>query len=682
MLTGQRQYTAKFLAAAALALALPAIAVVWLGTLLLWSDQELDRQRVQERLASAATLVVGSLEASFSQAERRLGAIAAGEGETRREAAAGFGLGPGEGAVVVKSPASTWSSMPLLYAHEEPVFFDEAASGFLDAEKQEFAGTDLLAAMAAYRGRSRSNNVAMRAGALARLGRVARKLGQPETALDAYAELATLGSTLALGRPADLVASLERSAVLSEAGETTRLVAEALALDQRLVGGHWRLSRSQFAFYRSQVTHWLGGSSGSRERDAAAASGTLVAEGAQAAWMMAVDGRTAAGRGTFEHERGDGLILWQRTGDLVTALVVTRGFADRTWLADVREVARAQRARVSLVPAASASTVQWRDPAPPDGSGPPGGGATIEWLDAGLSGAIVSRSAADTGLPFTVRVASADPEGDVSTFAGRRRLLASLVAALALLVIGSGYVAARGAAREMAAARLQSDFVAAVSHEFRTPVASVRQLAELLEEGRIHGEEKRLEYYGRIRRQAVRLQHLVENLLDFGRMESSATEYRMAPLDPASLVREVAAEFEAAVRGTPRHVDVLAPDALPAVVADREALGRALWNLLDNAAKYSAPDTPIAVEAAAHAGALVIRVRDQGPGIPADEQASIFDKFVRGAHAKESGAKGTGLGLAMVRHIVRAHRGDIRVESAPGAGATFTIHIPMAETTS
>jgi signal transduction histidine kinase len=156
----------------------------------------------------------------------------------------------------------------------------------------------------------------------------------------------------------------------------------------------------------------------------------------------------------------------------------------------------------------------------------------------------------------------------------------------------------------------------------------------------------------------------------------------MAPLDPAALVRDVAAEFEAAVRGTPRHVDVVAPDALPAVVADREALGRALWNLLDNAAKYSAPDTPIAVEAAAHAGALVIRVRDQGPGIPADEQASIFDKFVRGSQAKESGAKGTGLGLAMVRHIVRAHRGDIRVESAPGAGATFTIHMPMAGTTS
>jgi two-component system OmpR family sensor kinase len=110
--------------------------------------------------------------------------------------------------------------------------------------------------------------------------------------------------------------------------------------------------------------------------------------------------------------------------------------------------------------------------------------------------------------------------------------------------------------------------------------------------------------------------------------------------------------------------------------ADREALGRALWNLLDNAAKYSPPHTPITIEASADTSAVSIRVRDRGPGIAADEQRRIFTKFVRGATARTSGAKGTGLGLAMVAHIMRAHHGEVRVESTAGHGATFSLVVP------
>jgi len=96
---------------------------------------------------------------------------------------------------------------------------------------------------------------------------------------------------------------------------------------------------------------------------------------------------------------------------------------------------------------------------------------------------------------------------------------------------------------------------------------------------------------------------------------------------------------------------------------------------LDNAAKYSPAEAPIRVETTAEDGGVTIRVRDEGPGIPPDEQPRIFDKFVRGSHARESGAKGTGLGLAMVRHIVRAHGGEVSVESAPGRGSTFTLRL-------
>ena len=679
MRTGQRQVARGFPAAAAVALVLPAIAVTWLGVLLLTSDRELDRQRVQERLASAATLVVGALEASISQSERRLAAVAASDGPTRADTAAALDLSPADGAVVLFSPETSWALPDLLYVADEPLLVDAAAHEFADAERREFAQNDLAGAAAAYRVMARSRDPVTRAGALARLGRVSRKLDQPDAAMAAYEELARLGTTPALGRPADLVASVERAAILKSASNDGALRAQAVSFDQQLVAAHWRLSRSQLAFYRSLAREWLSGDAGAADRDAAATARALVAEGAIVARRLATE-NTAAGRDTFDTEHGRGVVLWQRAGTHLAALVLSQAYVDRSWLGEVRQVATAQRARVSLVSdaprveAPSADVVAGAADAARAVAGPRARDA-IEWLDAGVPAEAVRRSAADTGLPFTVRVASADPEGDISTFAGRRRLLAGMVAALAVLVAGSGYIAMRGAARERAAARLQSDFVAAVSHEFRTPVASVRQLTELLEEGRVPDEAKRREYYGRIRRQVVRLQHLVENLLDFGRMESSATEYRMAPLDPAALVRDVAAEFEAAVRGTPRHVEVVVPDALPAVVADREALGRALWNLLDNAAKYSPPETPIAVEAAADGGELVIRVSDRGPGIPADEQARIFDKFVRGAHARESGAKGTGLGLAMVRHIARAHRGDVTVDSAPGRGSTFILRL-------
>jgi two-component system sensor histidine kinase SenX3 len=121
--------------------------------------------------------------------------------------------------------------------------------------------------------------------------------------------------------------------------------------------------------------------------------------------------------------------------------------------------------------------------------------------------------------------------------------------------------------------------------------------------------------------------------------------------------------------------------ALPAtpcrIRADREALGRALWNLLDNSVKYSPANRTVWVEVALEGDRLSISVRDRGMGIPAAEQKAIFEKFVRGAHSRETGVKGTGLGLAIVRHVVAAHGGEVRLESAPGEGSRFTLRIPL-----
>ena len=156
-------------------------------------------------------------------------------------------------------------------------------------------------------------------------------------------------------------------------------------------------------------------------------------------------------------------------------------------------------------------------------------------------------------------------------------------------------------------------------------------------------------------------------------------EYRFEPLDPADLVREVVAEFQREIAANEHRIEVKANGAMPCIRADREALGRALWNLLDNAAKYSPESPMIWVDLGCEDQRVAIQVRDRGRGIPAAERKTIFDKFVRGATSKTSGVEGAGIGLSMVQHIVQAHGGDVRLESEPGRGSTFTILLPAGE---
>jgi signal transduction histidine kinase len=237
----------------------------------------------------------------------------------------------------------------------------------------------------------------------------------------------------------------------------------------------------------------------------------------------------------------------------------------------------------------------------------------------------------------------------------------------------------RGVSRELAVARLQSDFVAAVSHEFRTPLTSLKQLAELLSSGRVASDERRARYYEVMERETGRLHRLVEGLLDFGRMEAGALEFSWERVTPSDLVRRVVTEFETELGESGYHVELSADATAPPVRADSEALGRAVWNLLDNAVKYSPDRKTVWVDVSQDDGRLAIAVRDQGVGIPAVEREMVFQKFIRGTSSNGSGIKGTGIGLAMVKHIVEAHGGEVRVESEVGQGSTFTILIPVEE---
>ena len=159
----------------------------------------------------------------------------------------------------------------------------------------------------------------------------------------------------------------------------------------------------------------------------------------------------------------------------------------------------------------------------------------------------------------------------------------------------------------------------------------------------------------------------------------SAAEYQLEQLDGAGLVHDVVEAFQRETGGGGHQIDLTLDGNDCVVRADREALGRALWNLLDNAVKYSPGCKTVWVDVARSGKQMVIHVRDRGAGIARGERDGIFRKFVRGAAAQTAGVKGTGIGLATVDHIVRAHGGLVRVESEPGRGSTFSMILPLVE---
>jgi len=294
------------------------------------------------------------------------------------------------------------------------------------------------------------------------------------------------------------------------------------------------------------------------------------------------------------------------------------------------------------------------------------------------TGRAAVRTSAESQLPWTLYVTRASQFKDAGTLARQRFLLFGMTVMVLFLLAGT-YFIARVIRRENAVSRLQSDFVAAVSHEFRSPLTSMRQLSEILAFGRLPSEDRRQRYYETLVHETERLQRLVEKLLNFGGIEAGKRQYHFEPLDTAPFVEHVAKEFERQIAGSGRLIELHGPHGNKArcrIEADREALSIALRNLVDNALKYS-PDNPtVWVEWERENESVAIRVRDKGVGIPASERKAIFHKFVRGSAAVSGAVKGTGVGLAMVHHIVTAHGGEIRVASEPGQGSTFTMLLP------
>ncbi|MBI4905621.1 MAG: HAMP domain-containing histidine kinase [Acidobacteria bacterium] len=263
---------------------------------------------------------------------------------------------------------------------------------------------------------------------------------------------------------------------------------------------------------------------------------------------------------------------------------------------------------------------------------------------------------------------------EMAEFEGRRQWYRFMLSGLLLVLIGGSVVMWQVIRKQVAVNAMKSEFVATVSHEFRSPLHAITHLVDLLRRGKVTSEERRAQYYDLLAGESARLTRMVENLLDFSRLEAGRYDFRFQPVAVSEWLGGQAEAF----RHDRVRVEASIAPGLPRVMADPEALGAAVRNLLDNAAKYSPECNTIWLSAETRNGGVDIRVKDRGMGIPPEVREKIFERFYRRPGEVSRQIKGVGLGLALTRQIVLAHGGEISVESAAGEGSVFTIHLKAA----
>jgi signal transduction histidine kinase len=353
-----------------------------------------------------------------------------------------------------------------------------------------------------------------------------------------------------------------------------------------------------------------------------------------------------------------------------------------------------------------------------------------------MSGQLSTNGRADWKHPFVAaEIGEALPHWEVAVYlldpsqAGRsastfKLTLGLLVALLVLAIAVGSWLIVADLSRQLRLARQKTDFVSNVSHELKTPLTSIRMFTEMLAEDRVQDDSKRRHFLGIITAETARLTRLINNVLDFARLERGEKKYQSAPFDLAALVRETVESYRPhletlgftlrtrivsdqhqasdGVRPSPgaashaqsetlkyhatmRASDVSAPgdgrtppetNAPLVFQGDRDAMAQVLVNLLSNAEKYSGERKEIEVALESSAGAIEVRVSDHGLGVPAGCEEKIFDQFYRAHDSLGSGIQGSGLGLTLARQIARAHGGDVTFERREGGGSCFLLKLP------
>jgi signal transduction histidine kinase len=596
---------------------LPIAVLCWLGVRTLNQDRDAERQRRRDRLEVAAGRVAIDIEQDLQRIEAQ--------------------LADGDGIRFLPTQILTPPDEPLLYRPEVPLV-SLLLSAQLSAAAQE-EDRNPSDAIRAYERIATVSADSDRGDSLVALGALFRRQRRFDDALRVYADLETLGPLpVAGGQPAALVARQGRAKVFLESGDQARLREEATSFAHALRTGNWLIDRAAFELYQHEMIEPWGG-------PPADPRAVRRAAGVAELWHRWRRGELEARGRLFVGDETDALAVWLGA----PAAPVLAMFGSDELVARWRSLWESRGLTVAV--------------ARPDGRsvfGTAAGGLTL--------------SPNTTRLPFVLSVGGVSARASEDEF--RRRVVIGGVALACLLMIAASYGLYRVTTRELLLARQQSDFVAAVSHEFRTPLTSMRHLLDLLIRKGVTDEGRKDHYYGLLAGETDRLQRMVETLLSFGRIDAGAHVWKLEPLDVSELITAAADAFRGEFGTRPLLTEF--EGELPIIQGDREALSRAVWNLLENAAKYSPAQSPIRLFAQRHATTVVIGVEDRGLGIPVAEQQRVFQKFIRGDEAKRAGIRGVGVGLALVKRIAEAHGGSVGMTSEVGSGSTFTLVLPVA----
>ncbi len=595
---------------------LPSVALALLAYRALDSDRQLAEQVWRERMQDAARGAYGFLERRVLDARSRADALARGEepGVTRLDGIVSVVLSP----EIVLSPPSAFAWLPDGRA-PAATLPRELEQG----ETRELRLTNVGQAVTIYADLLQRAPAQWRGWIHLRLARAYSRAGEPAKSTAALKQAARLPDAPGVV-PTRFAARFELASASPE---------ESAQLYRDLNTGAWLLEKSPYAFYEMRLREWAGGRiptealAAERQRQAMSRLLERILNG-ESGWLA--EGPVSALIATSSHLRA--------------AATITLESQLQTWLAEVaKEMPRDLLVRT--------------------GAAPP--------RDARLAPAL---SLAALGLPGSVWSEPRDPGAPGRANESRRRLLLAILFLVAGVLIFGSLATVRLVRRELKVAQLQSDFAATVSHEFRSPLTGIRQLGEMLLAGRAANDEaRRRQYYELICRESDRLTRLVENVLDFSRIEDGHKQYQFGRIDTAEWLRGLAG-----IADQRRSVEAVLPAELPAIEGDREALSSAVLNLLDNAIKYSPAGAAVRLRASGEDGWVTIEVHDQGRGIAPEEQRRIFDRFYRGSNTSGGTAKGVGLGLALVKRIADAHGARVRVESAPGQGSTFYLSLKAA----
>jgi signal transduction histidine kinase/tetratricopeptide (TPR) repeat protein len=564
------------------------------------------------------------------------------------------------------------------------------------AQRLEFQQKDYPGALAGYRqALKHMNDPRLEGLVLNAIARVQRKSGLLKEAVSTYENIVRGHSAIIIpgGMPLGPSASLEICLLSRELKDFAKSLQTSLGLYKSLLGREWTLERAEFDFFvqraKTLIEEVLAGQPPGL--DLAPVRGDFQSLRAEEAEQRNKTERMIA----FEQGAAPALEAKLRGGTDETNRSFSRLAVDigshSYFVSIVRPTA----------PADNASDTAWgiiidaewlRENAlrPALHDHFPSG--ETSWAVKGKDGAVMLSSENPPTGPVTFRMIFASNTPDwtlefhqpppdlVKTFLVSRHGVYSYMFLLIAGILVFGLIlTVRAVSHELELARMKSDFVSTVSHEFKSPLTSIRQLAEMLQSGRVPSEERRQKYYDVLLEQSERLALLTDNILSLAKIEEGRAEFAFESTDVSALLTEVVSSIQDRVRHEGFDIGLNAEGALPLIAVDRTALSQAVANLIDNAIKYSGDSRRISVSASVEEQSLAIAVQDFGVGIKKEDIPRLFERFYRGGDELTRTVKGSGLGLTLVKEIVEAHRGKIQVQSEPGKGSVFSIRLPLAQ---